>query len=170
MASQDHQPGNSPAVCPHVWQLGTCLFDRSKRHWRRPSEWRLGWECGAGGNPQHAPLEAPGPSLLVLEWKLDPAPRRVGGTVLAGSHHVEYFTLEFPNQSGWQITGHSSHRFNFMTPVCFWEKKYYSDSSISLVCALCSLAGSLVLWSQWKSKKNKWGQWHAPASMWRVQC
>lgn len=42
MASQDHQPGNPPAVCPHVWQLGTCLFDRSKQHWRRPSEWRLG--------------------------------------------------------------------------------------------------------------------------------
>ena len=42
MASQDHQPGNPSAVCPHVWQLGTCLFDRSKQHWRRPSEWRLG--------------------------------------------------------------------------------------------------------------------------------
>lgn len=124
-----------------------------------------GWGCGAGGNPQHAPLEAPGPSLLLLEWRLDPAPRRVGGTVLAGSHQVENFTLEFPNQSGWRVDGKSQviviiGLISWCPCVFEKNKRYYSDSCISLVCALCSLAGSWVLSSQWNGKKNKWGQWH----------
>ena len=137
----------------NVNRLSACLFDRSTQHWRRPSEWHLGWRCAAGWRgSHHAPPEVPGPSFLAFEWRLDPAPCRVGGTGEAKSRQIQIFHVGILIWK-WMV----SHRSHKIVELLF---HHFCDFCVGVFAKDRKISVGLATWHVRASEvtKNNWGQ------------